>query len=279
MAERELVSICIPAYNNAAYIGQTIESILNQTYTDIELIIVDDNSTDNTFEVISGYSEKDSRVKVFKNEKNLGMSGNWNRCLELCSGEFIKLICADDLLLPESVEKEVSAFEEYPDVVLVSSATKLVDLDGKNKGFYKRYPSKKPIDGKKVVRRGFFNKDYFGAPLANMYRKSVCMEVGGFDTNYTYILDYDLFVSIANKGQVYFIHEPLNMFRVRNDSNTGQVMGNDKEKNRIYVNEHRYLVEKNKKIVNLSSFEVEISVLIRKLRCFMASVYLKVFVR
>lgn len=119
-------------------------------------------------------------------------------------------------------------------------------------------------------------QNYFGAPLANMFRKSVLDEVHGFDTNYYYILDYDLWVRIACLGNVYIIHEPLNFFRVRNDSNTGEVMAGDKTE--TYVKEHRYLVEKHAKELHMSKFEVELSVLIRRLRNFAGSVYLKLFV-
>ena len=90
----KLVSVCIPAYNNADYICETIDSVLNQTYKNIELVIVDDNSNDNTLEIIKHYEAKDNRVKVYHNDKNLGMAGNWNHCLELCNGEFIKLLLA-----------------------------------------------------------------------------------------------------------------------------------------------------------------------------------------
>ena len=90
-----LVSVCIPAYNNAEYIKDTIDSILNQTYQNIELVIVDDNSKDNTYELIQEIG--DERIKLYHNDKNLGMSGNWNRCLSLCTGKYAKLVCADDI--------------------------------------------------------------------------------------------------------------------------------------------------------------------------------------
>ena len=99
-----LVSVCIPAYNNAAYIKETIDSILKQTWKNLELVICDDKSKDNTIEVIE--SIKDDRIRLCKNEKNLGMSGNWNKCLHECKGEFIKLICADDMLREDAIEKE-----------------------------------------------------------------------------------------------------------------------------------------------------------------------------
>lgn len=274
--EKPLVSVCIPAYNNADYILDTINSILNQSYKNIELIIVDDNSKDNTLEIIE--SVQDNRVKVYHNENNLGMSGNWNRCLELCTGEFIKLICADDIIAVNAIEKEVKALVENPSAVLVCSDTKLVDLNGKGKGFYKRYRKSGLVDGKEICRKGFLVKDYFGAPQANTFRKSAVQKIGGFDTYFTYILDYDLFVSLACLGDVYIIHESLNYFRVRKESNTGAVMGEDKKKTRIYVDEHRHLLMKNKDILNMSDAYINLSVLIRKFRCFAASIYLKVFV-
>lgn len=269
-----LVSVCIPAYNNAGYIKETIDSILNQTYSNIELIISDDKSTDNTIEVIESIG--DSRIKLYKNEKNLGMSGNWNRCLELCQGEFMKLICADDMLAKDAIEKEVNALLENPEAVMVESDTRLVDLNGKYKGWYKRRGNGL-VEGKKIARAGVFSQNYFGAPLANTFRRSAYEKVKGFDTNFVYILDYDFLIRIACLGKIYVIHEPLNFFRVRNDSNTGNVMSAG-EKNRIYVAEHRYLIEKHASELHLSKFEIELSVLIRRLRCFAASVYLKLFV-
>lgn len=273
---KPLVSVCIPAYNNAEYIMDTINSILKQTYENLELVIVDDNSTDDTYEVLKRI--RDERVKVYHNEKNLGMSGNWNRCLSLCTGEYMKLVGADDMLAETSLEKEVQALMDNPSAVLAESDTKLVDLNGKGKGFYKRYGRTGLVDGKKICRRGFFNKDYFGAPQANTFRRSVLEKVKGFDPDFTYILDYDFFVSVACQGDVYIIHEPLNLFRVRKDSNTGAIMGQDKEKTAAYVAEHRHLLEKNRERLGLSDGDVRLSMLIRRLRCFAGSVYMKLFV-
>ena len=271
-----LVSVCIPAYNNAGYIKDTIDSILNQTYKNIELIIVDDCSTDNTLAVL--HAIDDNRVKVYENEQNLGMSGNWNKCLSLCEGEYAKLICADDVLAPSALECEVEALIQNPTAVIAESDTKLIDLNGKGKGFYKRYKKSGLVDGKEICRKGFFSQDYFGAPQANTFRRSVAEKIGGFDTGFTYILDYDFFVSMACEGDVYIIHQPLNYFRVRKDSNTGAVMGDDKEKTRTYVAEHRQLLDKNVERLHLSGFDVWLSVLIRRMRCFAASIYLKLFV-
>ncbi len=270
-----LVSVCIPAYNNAAYIKETIDSVLKQTYFHLELIICDDCSKDDTVKVVENIG--DDRIKLYQNEKNLGMSGNWNRCLSKCSGEFIKLICADDVLAPDCLEKEVRALQENPTAVLAESDTKLFDLNGKPKGFYKRYKTSGLTDGKEIARAGLFVKNYFGAPLANTFRHDILKKAGGFDPWYTYILDYDFWVKLACMGDVYIIHEPLNYFRVRNDSNTGEVMTGDKSKD--YVNEHIHLLKKYQKELSLSKSEMRKSVRIRKFRNFAAGVYLKLFVR
>ena len=274
-----LMSIGIPAYNNADYIGETIESILAQSYENLELVIVDDNSTDNTYEVISAYEEKDRRVRVYKNETNLGMSGNWNRCLELTRGEYLKLVCADDLLSKDMVAREIAVLEEHPEVVMVSSDTRLVDLNGNYRGWYKRYKKRGLVDGREVIRKGFFSQDLFGAPQANTFRRTAFEQIGGFSSEFHYIVDYDFFVNVAKLGKIYIIHEPLNYFRVRGDSNTGQVMGENKEKTRTYVDEHYRLYKKNQEDLHLADADIQRAVAIRKLRCFMARIYLKVFVR
>lgn len=273
---KPLVSVCIPAYNNAGYIMDAVNSILNQTYPNLELVVVDDCSTDDTYEVLRAV--QDERLKLYRNEHNLGMSGNWNRCLKLCSGEYVKLVGADDMLAENALELEVSALEAHPTAVMAESDTKLVDLNGSGKGFYKRFGRSGLVDGKKICRRGFFNKDYFGAPQANTFRRIAAEKIGGFDSAFTYILDYDFFVSLACQGDVYIIHESLNYFRVRKESNTGAVMGADKEKTAAYVAEHRHLLEKNRQRLQLSGFDIWLSVLIRRFRCFAASVYLKLFV-
>lgn len=272
---KPLVSVCIPAYNNAAYIKETIDSILKQSYENLELVICDDGSKDATVQVIESIADK--RIKVYKNEKNLGMSGNWNNCLSKCQGEFIKLVCADDILREDCLEKEVQALLENPTAVLAESDTKLIDLQGNSKGFYKRYKTNGLENGKKIARAGFFVKNYFGAPQANTFRRSAAEQAGGFDSWYTYILDYDFWVTLACMGDVYIIHEPLNYFRVRNDSNTGEVMNGSKTN--VYVEEHIHLVNKFKKELQLSDKDIKRSIAVRKFRNFAAGIYLKLFVR
>lgn len=271
-----LVSICIPTYNNEQYIKATLESILEQTYENIEVVVVDDHSKDHTVEIVK--SIEDERIKLYINDQNLGMVGNWNRCLELATGEFVKLICADDMIHKNAVEREVEVLTKYPNVNLVESDTQLVDINDKKAGVFKRYPKSGVVKGKKVAKCSLMLNNFFGAPVNNMFRRAVLDKTGGFDKSFTYILDFDMWVRIACQGDIYIIHEVLNSFRVRNDSNTGDMIGNQRN---VYVDEHRRLVEKHARegIVKISAFECKLSVLIRRLRNIMIGVYLKIFAK
>lgn len=108
MFSEGLVSIVTPNYNCARFISQTIESVLAQTYTSWEMLIVDDCSTDGSYEIALEYSVRDSRIKVLRNEKNSGAAISRNKAIELAQGEFIAFLDSDDLWMPEKLEKQIS---------------------------------------------------------------------------------------------------------------------------------------------------------------------------
>jgi len=274
--KQPMISICIPAYNNEGFIKETIESILNQTYKNFELIVVDDKSRDNTVKVVEEI--KDARIKLFKNEKNLGMVGNWNRCLELANGEYVKLICADDILYPDCVAKEVKVLEHYPNVNMVVSNTALVNNDGKKTGEFRRYFKKGVVKGKEVVKMSLLIQNFFGAPVNTMFRKKALEKSGKFDIDFTYILDFDLWIRIAALGDIYILKETLNGFRIRNDSNTGMLINTKQD---VYVDEHKRLLEKYMRLetVKFTKFDYKLSIFIRKIRNRMINVYLKCFAK
>lgn len=270
------VSVVIPAYNNAKTIVSTIESVKKQTYKNLEIIIIDDNSQDNTLQIIKEKQKEDNRIKIVHNENNLGMTENWNKCLGMAEGEFIKLVCADDLLDEKAIEKETTAMIKNPTVNLVESDTRLVDIYGKQTGVFKRYPRKGLVNGSKVAKSALIWNNFFGAPVNNLFRKSVLEKTGGFDRKFTYILDFDMWLKIANTGDVYIIHELLNSFRIRDDSNTGKLIGSNRD---IYVEEHRQLIEKYADKLKLSKFEIKFSIFFRKFRNIVIGVYLSIFTK
>jgi len=105
MSHTPLVSICVPAYKGAAFLEECLSSALAQTYGDFELLVVDDDSPDATLEIAQQYASHDARVRVVRNPNNLGLVGNWNECVRLSRGEWIKFLFQDDLLEPQCLEQ------------------------------------------------------------------------------------------------------------------------------------------------------------------------------
>lgn len=107
-----LVSILIPVYNRKTIIAETLKSALAQTYQNIEVIVVDNASTDGTWQVVQSFAEKDNRIKAFRNKFNLGPVKNWLRCAEEATGEYGKILWSDDLIIPEFIEKTLPLFDD-----------------------------------------------------------------------------------------------------------------------------------------------------------------------
>jgi glycosyltransferase involved in cell wall biosynthesis len=122
------VSVCMPVYNGSDYIAESIESVLSQTYKDFDLIVSDNCSTDKTEDIVRSYH--DPRLKYFRNTKNLGQTGNVNRCLELADGEYVCIFHHDDIMLPDNLERKVRLLDEHPEVGFVHSNIMLIDPNG-----------------------------------------------------------------------------------------------------------------------------------------------------
>ena len=124
-----LVSICIPTYRGAEFIGTTLQSVVDQTYRNLEIVVLDDNSPDETLAVVGKFP--DSRIRYLRNPLNLGPQGNWNRCLELATGKYFKLLPHDDLLSRDCIENQVRILEAdtHEKIALVFGARKIIKPD------------------------------------------------------------------------------------------------------------------------------------------------------
>ncbi|MFK2186199.1 glycosyltransferase family 2 protein [Bacteroides fragilis] len=123
-----LVSIVIPTYNREQYIEDAIKSAINQTYRNIEIIIVDNCSTDSTWDILNRWAERDERIKVFRNKMNIGPVLNWNECFEHTSGDFIKILWSDDWMAIDFIEKAMAVFDAT--VAFVISWHQIISEDG-----------------------------------------------------------------------------------------------------------------------------------------------------
>ena len=219
-----LVSICIPCYNAAPFIGNTLQSVLAQTYTHLEIIICDDQSKDNTIEVVKTFT--DPRISIRVNEHNLGSSGNYNKALSYATGKYVKLLCADDLITPDCVEKQVRAFEENEDknIVLVTAEKRVIKETGKFL-FVKKFPGKGLFDGKKAVRKSVRNgTNIIGEPGLPLMKTEILRKTSGVTENkyFTYCNDFDLCCKILLHGNLFVIKEPLFSFRIVSTSTTSK---------------------------------------------------------
>lgn len=216
------ISVCIPVYNGEAYLAQTIRSVLDQTYSDFELVIIDNASTDNTVSIVRSFT--DSRIRLIQNETNVGMLGNWNNCLRYGNCEYMQLLCADDLLTPDNFQKKVRILEDYPEVGMVFSGSHVINEN--NKVVMNRRPFSTSClwDGKKLARRSFRNHNYNAEPSNVMFRKSTSLQVGSFDPDLWFTLDWNYWLRMCSVSKVYYINEYLYSFRISTTSETAQLL-------------------------------------------------------
>ncbi|MFM8332409.1 MAG: glycosyltransferase family 2 protein [Candidatus Methylumidiphilus sp.] len=214
------VSVCIPTYRGEAYISEAIESVLAQDYTDFEVVVIDDNSPDQTAALVSSY--QDARVRYVKNPSNLGPEGNWNRCLEEAKGRYFKLLPQDDVLAPNCLGRQVDVLDsdEGQTIALVFCARNIINQHGRV--IAKRsYPgcAGGRIKGQNAIRSSIrFGTNLIGEPGGVMFRKSLTDKAGNFDGSIGYVIDLDYWFRLLVNGDAYCLTEPLVSFRVSNIS-------------------------------------------------------------
>ncbi len=155
-----LVSICIPTFNRANLVWRAIESAIHQTYQSIEVVVVDNASTDNTQEVVLGYVNRDTRVKYFRNEKNIGSGNNFLKCAEYASGFYMQALGSDDWLSRDYIGECVRSFEANSDVAAVLS--NVITLESSKQGRELTFVDEAPIQPGKYPADWFFRHIYLG---------------------------------------------------------------------------------------------------------------------
>lgn len=195
-----LVSIIMPSYNTAPYIEETIQSVLNQTYTNWELLIVDDCSTDNTDEILSKIS--DPRIRLFKNEENSGAAVSRNKALREAKGQWIAFLDSDDLWMPKKLEKQIH-YMEINGYTFSYTNYEEIDVDGNKTGVKVSGP-------KKITRTGMFNYCWPGC-LTVMFdaNKIGIIQIQDIKKNN----DYAMWLKICEKANCYLLNEYLAQYR------------------------------------------------------------------
>jgi glycosyltransferase involved in cell wall biosynthesis len=213
------VSVCIPTYNRAAYLRETIESVLAQTFVDFRLVVSDNASTDETPAVVAGFD--DPRIVYSRLEENIGLVPNHERCLELADTEFVAVLPDDDTLRPDMLESAVAVLDEHPRVGLVHSAFDLVDADGRTVGTNVDWTALATAED--VYEAG---RDYIRNAVATSIRVHVSTAVFRtaalpelrFDPRDHPPVDLALMLRIALEWDVYFVARPLAAIRLHRES-------------------------------------------------------------
>ncbi len=168
-----VVSVLIAAYNREKYIGMAIKSILASSYTDFELIVVDDNSKDRTLEIVQSYAVKDARVKVYVNETNLGDYPNRNQAAKYATGKYLKYVDDDDYIYPWGLQLMVGMMEQFPE-----AGWGLCSLIQ-----YFKMPFPFMLNPKETYQYNYFGPGLFHkAPLSSIIKREIFEAVGGFAT-------------------------------------------------------------------------------------------------
>jgi glycosyltransferase involved in cell wall biosynthesis len=205
------VSVIIPTYNRAFMLKEAIQSVLDQTYSDYEVIVVDDGSTDNTREVVNALSDKRVRY-VF--QENRERSAARNHALSLARGRYIAFLDSDDLFLPTKLEKQVAALEKEQKFGMVYSSAICTDKQGKRIA---------PFMYKATASGWIYRKVAFYVPITIlptlvMIRTEVLSQVGGFDEKMTRFEDIDMWRRVARRYPILAMQEPLSIFRTHSDN-------------------------------------------------------------
>ena len=207
------VSVCLPTYNGADYIEEALRSILNQTYQDFELLVVDDGSTDTTLDIVQSIS--DPRIQLHRNPERLGIPANWNRCLELAAGEFVCLFHQDDVMLPENLERKIQLLSADETVGFVHSAVETLVEESAPSSFadwIEDATEDMVWDGPEYFRTLLLNGNRVCAPTV-LARRSALLEQGGFDPDLGFACDYAMWLRLCLTYRVGFLVRPLVCYR------------------------------------------------------------------
>jgi len=226
MNQSPKISVLMPAYNAEKYIGDAIESILNQSFTDFEFIIIDDCSTDCTWEIIQEYAKKDERIVSVKNNENLKISKTLNRGIRLAKGKYIARMDADDWSYPDRLQKQIKYMDSNPQVGISGGSMEVCDNN------LKKISSRTYNLKDEEIRKNIFRYSPFSHPLV-IYRSDIIKNIN-YNTYLYDAEDYDLYFRIGLEGKFGNIKDNLLKLRV-NSQSVSQTNASRQEKLTLFI--------------------------------------------
>jgi glycosyltransferase involved in cell wall biosynthesis len=210
-------------YNSERYLAQAIESILNQTWQEFELIIIDDGSTDRSLQILQRYAACDSRIRLTSRE-NCGIPHTRNQLLAQTSAELVAIMDSDDVALPQRLARQVAFMQQHPEVVCLGSAFELIDARGR---FLTQLPI--PLTDNTIQAHLLAGHAAIFQPCA-MMRRAVVERIGGYDETMTQAEDLDLWLRLGEVGQLANLPEALVQYRLHANSVSEQACALQRQK-------------------------------------------------
>jgi glycosyltransferase involved in cell wall biosynthesis len=226
-----LVSVPVATYNSGKYIVETLESIYNQTYAEIELLISDDFSTDGTIEIVDEWIQQERvknrfvRIEFIKVTHNTGVSANCNRFIRSCQSDWIKMIAGDDILLPNCIEDNMKFVSENPQAQIIFSQVRLYEDTFEEKNFLKTIPKSFPDN---LMHPSLTAHDQYKLLLiadrlhytpSFLLNKKAITKVGGYDENSRLVEDYPMWLKLTSSGiRFYYFHKETVGYRMHSNA-------------------------------------------------------------
>ena len=213
--ERPRVSVIIPAYNHEKFVAQAIESVLQQTFQDFEIIITDDGSSDNTARVIKKFS--DPRIRFFAFENNRGACVVANIALQHVQGEYVAILSSDDLFLPKKLETQVQFLDRHPEYGAVFSDAQLIDENGEplqDESHPYTHLFNQPNKSRFEWLRHFFYKENCLCHPTVLIRSECYRKIGSFNEWYAQLPDFEFWVRLCQHYEIHILPEKLIQFRI-----------------------------------------------------------------
>jgi len=212
------VSVCIPVYRGEQFLAETMRSVLDQTYRDFELVVLDNASPDATGRIARSFG--DPRVRVETNPATISQPDNWRQAVRLCRAPLIKLVCADDLLHPRCLEYQVGPMEADPGLAVVAARRHMVDERSRvlvpRRGLRGLTGVRSSVEvARRVVRNG---ANPIGEPGGVLFRREHYFAVGGWRPERRWVMDLDLWMRLLQYGEFLGLPETLAAFRIGRES-------------------------------------------------------------
>jgi len=212
IARTPVVSVVMAVHNGEKYLAEAVESILNQTFTDLEFLIIDDGSTDGSAAILSTYARQDGRIRLVP-QTNQGLTKSLNTGIQLARGEFVARFDADDISRPQRFERQLRALRLDPSLVAVGCVVELITDEGLCLGTHGN-----PVSHDEIRKRLLLGDGSALTHPAVMIRKSALSAVGGYDETFPTVQDLDLFLRLSEVGRVTNLPDKLLLWRQHESS-------------------------------------------------------------